>query len=280
MQQLQQPPVITFNLKERGREHTGIKRNFNIPRTIALINSPKCQERVRNRGMLGFLGHWPRIAFGMEPSEGGISQGKTQSIEPAVVTVLLRGHPDGTIEHKTEFLLESDTGKIAARAFAGKIGGFSSVIDHSVPEFYGFDWVNDPNFSTNRGYELTMDSAASGMTLSDIVAASYAERMQIMQRLLDVAEGNAGFALDTANRLFAENEDLLGMIASGHKAGHDLYVPAGSKDLAAKLLAESQQFLDSTHARSLEGLIDKPKDKPEPVDRDYEQLAGRFFNHV
>ena len=277
---MDQPPVITFNLKDRGREHTGVKRYFDIPRIVAAINSPKCQERVRNREMLGYLGHWPRNHFGAIPALGVIAAGNSFPLEPALVTVMLRAYPDGTIEHKTEFVLSNEMGKIAARAFAGKIGGFSSVIDHSVPEFYGFDWVNDPNFSTNRGYELTMDSAASGMTLSDIVAASYAERMQIMQRLLDVAEGNAGFALDTANRLFAENEDLLGMIASGHKAGHDLYVPGGSKDLAAQLLADSQQFLDSTHARSLEGLIDRPKEKAEPVDRDYQQLAGRFFNHV
>ena len=112
-------------------------------------------------------------------------------------------YPDGTIEHKTEFLLTNEMGKIAARAFAGKIGGFSSVIDHNVPEFYGFDWVNDPNFSTNRGYGLSMDSA-TGSQVS--VAAGHAEQMSLMRSLLDTAEGKIC-------KLLAENDELLNIIA-------------------------------------------------------------------
>ena len=200
---MDQPPVITFNLKDRGREHTGVKRNFDIPRIVAAINSPKCQERVRNREMLGYLGHWPRNHFGAIPALGVIAAGNSFPLEPALVTVMLRAYPDGTIEHKTEFLLTNEMGKIAARAFAGKIGGFSSVIDHNVPEFYGFDWVNDPNFSTNRGYGLSMDSA-TGSQVS--VAAGHAEQMSLMRSLLDTAEGKIC-------KLLAENDELLNIIA-------------------------------------------------------------------
>ncbi|OTG39415.1 hypothetical protein B7G60_14605, partial [Staphylococcus aureus] len=28
--------------------------------------------------------------------------------------------------------------------------------------FIGFDWVNEPNYSTNRGYSLALDSVSSG----------------------------------------------------------------------------------------------------------------------
>ena len=111
---MDQPPVITFNLKERGREHTGVKRNFDIPRIVAAINSPKCQERVRNREMLGYLGHWPRNHFGAIPALGVIAAGNSFPLEPALVTVMLRAYPDGTIEHKTEFLLNNEMGDFNA----------------------------------------------------------------------------------------------------------------------------------------------------------------------
>ena len=230
---MDQPPVITFNLKDRGREHTGVKRNFDIPRIVAAINSPKCQERVRNREMLGYLGHWPRNHFGAIPALGVIAAGNSFLLEPALVTVMLRAYPDGTIEHKTEFLLSNEMGRIAARAFAGKIGGFSSVIDNDIPEFYGFDWVSDPNFTTNRGYGLSMDSA-TGSQVS--VAAGHAEQMSLMRSLLDTAEGKIC-------KLLAENEELLNIAA----------IRQPEKRPTRKL------------STSAEG---------------YEQLAGRFFNHV
>jgi len=90
-----QTPLITYNLKERGRKHRGVERNFNIPKIVAAVNSPACQERVQNRDMIGFYGHWPRVKFGMNPAEGGIADGKAQAVEPALVTTHLVAHSDG-----------------------------------------------------------------------------------------------------------------------------------------------------------------------------------------
>ena len=80
---MQQPPKIRYNLKDRGRTHTGQARNFNIPKLVAAINSDECQERVEARDMIGYLGHWPRVKFGLEATEGGIAEGKAHVVEPA-----------------------------------------------------------------------------------------------------------------------------------------------------------------------------------------------------
>jgi hypothetical protein len=61
--------IITYNLKDRGRQYRGKERNFNIRSIVSAINGPACQERVKNRDMLGYYGHWPRIKFGMNPAE-------------------------------------------------------------------------------------------------------------------------------------------------------------------------------------------------------------------
>lgn len=273
---MQQPPVITYNLKERGREHRGVKRSFDIPAIVRAINSPKCQERVKTRGMLGFFGHWPRLRFGLEPAEGGIAEGKAQAIEPAVVTVMLKAHPDGTIEHQTEFL-DTSTGQLAARMYANRVGGFSSAIDVSRPEFFGFDWVNDPNYSTNRGYDLALDSVANGeMTFDDVLAAEYAEQTVGMNRLMEMMESNMQLALDTASRLGQENSDLLDMLSRKNAAARPDFVLV-SDDAAARLERDRRFFLDSSNL---------PSAKSPDVERrranegEYLQLVSRIVPHV
>ncbi|MGL5225268.1 MAG: hypothetical protein ACRC8Q_08135, partial [Aeromonas sp.] len=218
---MQQPPVITYNLNERGRSHRGTERHFDIPSIVAAINSPACQERVATRGMLGYLGHWPRIRFGMEPPEGGLFDGKAHAVEPAVVTVYLRAHPNGDIEHRTEFL-DTPPGAIAARMYANRVGGFSSAIDTQDPELYGFDWVNDPNYSTNRGYQLALDSAADGgLSFVDALMAEQQEQLDSQTALMAAMERNMELALDSAARLEQDNNELLELLASANRTASD-----------------------------------------------------------
>lgn len=270
---MQQPPVITYNLKERGREHRGVKRNFDIPAIVRAINSPACQERVRTRAMLGYYGHWPRLRFGLEPAEGGIAEGKAQSVEPAVVTVMLKAHPDGTIEHKTEFL-ETATGQLASRLYANRVGGFSSAIDTSKPEFFGFDWVNDPNYSTNRGYDLALDSVANGeMTLDDVLLAEYAEQTSGMNQLLALLESNMQLALDTTQRLTQENSDLLDMLSRKTQAQQS----AASGEQAVRLERDRRFFLDST---ALPTFRAPEQARTQANEGEYLQLVNRIIPHV
>lgn len=235
---MKQPPIITYNLKDRDRKYRGVERNFDIPAIVRAINSNECQERVHKRDMLGFLGHWVRIRFGLEPPEGGIINGKVEHIEPAIVTTHLKAYPNGDVEHKTEFL-DTKTGQIAARMYANRVGGFSSAIDENNPKFFGFDWVNDPNYSTNRGYSLVLDSVTSGqMTLDDIMVAEYQDQITAMSLLLERSEYREKLALDSAQQLSVENEELLSMLASGNNPVNKV----GSKAALNQFLADKTAF--------------------------------------
>jgi hypothetical protein len=167
--------VIKYNLKERGRQFRGFARkNLDYAAIATAINSPACQECVKNRDMLGYFGHWPRVKFGMVPQEGGIdyAKGKPFFVEPALVTTFLQADANGNIEHKAEFL-GTDSGQVAAKMFLSRVGGFSSAIDVIKPEFFGFDYVQEPNYTTNRGYAL---DDVRGMTPDDVDAASLYRR--------------------------------------------------------------------------------------------------------
>jgi hypothetical protein len=157
-------PLIRFNVGDRGRQHRGTDRNYDPATLAAVINSPEVQERVRNRDLQGYYGHWPRKVFGIEPGEGGVVGGRAVPLEPCVVTTVLRAMPDGTIEHQSEFL-DTAPGRVAARMYLSKRGGFSAVIrarvvgnrDYPI-SFHGFDYVCEPNYTTNRGFLDGVDS--------------------------------------------------------------------------------------------------------------------------
>lgn len=274
---MQQPPMITYNLKERGRKHRGVERNFDIPAIVASVNSPETQERVKTRGMLGYFGHWPRVRFGMEPPEGGLDGGKAHSIEPAVVTTHLKAHDDGTIEHQTEFL-DTATGQMAARMYSNRVGGFSTAIDPRKPELYGFDWVNDPNYSTNRGYDLVLDSVSSGeMTFDDVLCAEQNEQLDAMNRLFEMLEANTRMALDSASRFEGENRELLDMLSQrDDEQARSVLDSAGADEAKAQIERDRQHFLDSTALPRFQA----PEKEKQQEDHGYLQLKQRVIGHV
>lgn len=209
-------PLIRYNLKERGRKFTGKPRNFNIRAIADAINSPSCQEMVASRGMIGYYGHLPRVRYGMMPTEGGIEGGKYAPVEPAFVTTLLRADYDGNVEHRAEFL-DTSAGTLAAKLWASKVGGFSSAIDEIKPAFCGLDYVTNPNFLGNSFRGVVLDDAFSGnigeLSYDDIFAAEQDEHAQGMIMLLDSMAGERSLFNDTVERLQAENEQLLSMLA-------------------------------------------------------------------
>lgn len=267
-----QTKIITYNLQDRGRRYRGKDRNFNIRAIVDTINGPACQERVKNRDMQGYYGHWPRIKFGLNPAEGGLDGGKPALVEPALVTTLLRAHQDGTIEHQAEFL-GTDSGHVAAKLYASRTGGFSSAIDQNQPAFWGFDYVLEPNYSTNRGY--TLDDV-NDMTLDDIEAAIYDEQLRGVMRLLDSANDERDRASDVIERLSAENEQLLSLLAArGVSAGAALD-SVGISPLAISTSVIDRMRRDSAVFRSatLPAYVEPEQaDKPEQP-----PLYGRLLN--
>lgn len=214
--------IIRFNLAERGRTARGVERNFDTATAARLINSPAVQERVKHGDMIGYFGHWPRVKFGLNAAEGGIVGGKHVSVEPALRTVYLKAFPDGTVEHEEEFL-DTASGKIAARLYASKAGGFSSAIrapqvgSKAIPsEFHGFDYVLEPNYSTNRGYDVALDGV-EGDEVFDAVAEQQAilDQCSTMLDSMQSAFDQMAAALDRANE---ENAYYRSRLASEGKS--------------------------------------------------------------
>lgn len=252
-----QTELIRYNLAERGRTFSGKERNFDIPRVAAEINGPKAQERVKHRDMFGYYGHWPRIAFGMNPAEGGMVDGKVVKVEPALVTVHLQAFDDGTIEHQAEFL-DNEAGNVAWKLYKNKTGGFSSAIsEHRItgrPVFYGFDYVLEPNYSTNRGYELVLDSVG---TLDSVDAFNeYQGHVTGMAHLLDCVMSDRN-AMEEAYR------NALEALAGTHKSMRTLEV---ENEQLASMLTLGKNVLDSVGGVTMPMLV--PREKFSSLKRD------------
>ena len=212
---------ITYNVTDRGRKARGQDRNFDTVALAKLINGASVQEKVKHGDMLGFLGHWPRIKFGMEPAEGGVVDGKAVVMPTAVRTVELSAESDGTITHRTQFL-DTEHGEAAYRLFKSKAGGFSSAID-AVPGtspaitrgFYGFDYVYEPNFTQNRGHAVTLDCVSEDMAgLLDAVLLMAGEGDMEMRALFDSLHGQHLSALEAMEQLSRQNDWLINRLAS------------------------------------------------------------------
>lgn len=267
-----QTDIIRYNLRDRGRQFRGQPRNFNIKAVVASINSDACQEKVRNRDMIGFYGHWPRIKFGMCPREGGLEKGHAIFLEPAIVTTYLKAYPDGTIEHKEEFL-ETEAGKLVSKLYKSRVGGFSSAIGNGNMEFFGFDYVNEPNYTTNRGYAL---DSVEGMTMDEVEAAAYGETVHGIMMLIDSVENQVQIATQTVEGLRQENAQLVEMLAAKGIDPSSVYkdgMKIGRSDVA-----ETERFLDDVNSFRNAKALPVVKEPRKEVDLD--PVAMRMLNRL
>ena len=218
---------ITFNVRERGRSYVGSDRNYDMRALQALVMSGAVQERVKNRDLTGYYGHIIRMKFGIQPPEFVIVEGKTINIEPAVVTTFLEADGEGNITHETEFL-DTVPGAIAERLFNSRTGGFSSAI-FAVPRgpidvptiFAGFDYVFEPNFTTNRGYMLDSTGDMMAGLMLDAVTSEWNHSASAYKAIYDSLDRDHSMALQTIETLRLENEELMSLMVRAGRAGND-----------------------------------------------------------
>jgi len=266
---------ITYSLKDRGRVASGIPRQYkSIDAIVRAINSAECQERVKNRDMLGYWGHYPRQRFGMIPIEGGWVDGKAVRVEPAFVTVELSATKDGQVTHRAEFL-PTETGELVAKLNEGRVGGFSTAIDETLSPvlFAGMDYVGMPNFTGNRPY--TLDSGADYGD-SEYIAMVTAARL-VLDSGASMFMPADGLALNSAMKrisaLEAENAELLdalvrrGINKPTLDSGYSLGVHCQNAHAAA-LLNDAAMFGSAV--------------LPRPVDHDdiSHRLAGQGYQDM
>lgn len=150
--------AITYNLFDRGRQHTGIDRsNVDLNSMVDLINSAQVQEMVRTGQMIGYYGHQVRQRFGMIPPESVPINGKMVYLEPAHRTISIKADKNGDVTHQAEFF-DNRAGEFARQQYQAKVGGFSTAVNYlrdgvklKPSGFFGFDYVTQPNYATNIG---------------------------------------------------------------------------------------------------------------------------------
>lgn len=265
--------VITYNVAERGRKFRGTPRNFDARALDAVINSGAVQERVKHRDMWGYYGHWPRMLFGMNPGEGGVVSsgplaGKVVPLVPAFVTTAISSDGDGNLRHEAEFL-DNAHGRLAYRAMNNRVGGFSSAIDCrpqggvDVPVgFYGFDYVSEPNFSTNRGYALDGVMEDEGGMLLDSVVADQQSAVRVLDGLYTSLQGDYERMAQAMEHMQHVNADLVGMLASANPGK-----PVGEIVAAMDGATYSRPMAAARGSRLLELAREFPNMNLSPVER-------------
>lgn len=223
--------MITYNVHDRGRKARGVDRLFDTAALAALINGPEVQERVKLGDMLGYYGHWPRLAFGMATREVGLLDGKVVALPTALRTIHLSADEQGNISHQAEFL-DNAWGQEAAGHYQSEAGGFSSAIDvsprssPSIPtDFHGFDYVLEPNYTTNRGHRAMLDAVLTGeaqqgemLELLDAVLTDSTAQMKAKNAMFDTLHAQHMRALETLERVSRDNDLLIGRLARGGTA--------------------------------------------------------------
>ena len=158
---------ITYNLFERGRQHSGKNRaNVDMKEMINQINHPRVQEMIKSGTMYGYNGHEIRRRYGMFPPESVVIDGKVVYLEAAFRTIESYADKNGDVTHVAEFI-DNAAGEHARKQYLARVGGFSSAQDYRrsglglVPvNFYGYDYVTQPNYVTNVGDGQLFDGLA------------------------------------------------------------------------------------------------------------------------
>lgn len=224
-------PIIEFDLRDRGRIYCGAKRNFHIEQYRKVAHSGVVQERIKNRHLVGYMGHSIRERFGkgrynLEPPESTVIDGKVTPIPPATLTVFLEVTPEGVVRHQQEFL-DNYLGNEALEQYQAKVGGFSGVVpldpsrqDVDFPiDLLGFDYVTAPNYTHNRGYALDSAEGAEDeerrkaiAAMDDALYRAAATNAAQAQQLIEQV-GLTERTLAQMARIKAENEQLIAMMS-------------------------------------------------------------------
>lgn len=255
---------ITYNVNTRGRKVLGQDRNFELSALARLINGPAVQETVKHGDMLGYFGHWPRIKFGMATQEGGIDKetGKAVNLPLAVRTVELSADDQGNITHRTEFM-DTEAGAVALGLYNSKAGGFSSAIvpvagTHPIipKSFNGFDYVYQPNYTTNRGHKVILDSINPELAgMLDVLLDQAAQAEGEMAMLFDSLHTQHLTTLQAFEVISKENDWLIRRLSK--QSGVD---PAGILDSMNEVIE------DGGRLRASMGLPDYDRFKTAPLE--------------
>ncbi len=273
--------AITFNIKERGRLHTGQSRdNVDYQQWIDMLNSPATQEMIKTGSSLGYYGHQIRILWGLNPPETVPVGDKLLTISPAVRTIELSADQDGNVTHRQEFL-ETPEGEMAMRQYKARVGGFSQANDFKTvngivmpTEYCGSDYVLQPNYVTNIGDGALLDSVHGGTVkaaLEQSVVAMY-DGIFGTNYANHIADENLMRAINAENQLLIIQQQKQRRLELQRKKEENMLDSALCPTMDIdEYFKEGQMFDSANVVTSIEP--DENKEKAEPP-----RMLGGLFN--
>jgi hypothetical protein len=128
--------------------------------------------------------------------------------------------------------------------------------------FCGFDFVLEPNYSTNRGHKVVLDSVLTErdrmMMMLDSAVGESMDAAAAMGAIFDALQAQHERALKALERVQAENNDLLGRMARGRT---DPVLDAVRPMRAAK-----PDNYEAYRSMPLARLSELPRESPAPSD--------------
>ena len=256
----------TFNLFQHGRKYSGVQRNYILESAQKASLSPAVQERIELREAYGYLGHGRRqFARRMQLREFEpikLPDGSTIIVEniPACVTVDLKVEDNGDINF-TQEILDTDQGKAVTALFESKVGGWSWACDGkdggalgatTVTDFFGFDYVLQPGYPSNRGIlesaggaskeailesicEQGLDAERADELVQQWVASTFLHNEELLNRLENAAIYEDALRQDVARQLgeIGELSETLEKFENAEKLRTRLLKRAAEKSVIA-----------------------------------------------
>lgn len=272
---------LSYNLHDRGRKYNGADRsNVDFNEMIKLINSNQVQELAQTGSLYGYYGHSIRQRFGMRPPETVVVDGKTIHLEPAFKTIEIVAHKNGQVEHINEFL-DNDAGDYASRQYKAKAGGFSTAVNYKpygagkmMPVgFFGFDYVLQPNYTTNNGDGQLYDDIGLLLPVdadSDVIACfdsltdveSLPTERRIIATMLEREIVSLYDSIREKNELYERNEQALAVIAkSEHRKNLIEQRQKEQYKIMAGSISDFDSILESAKANASK-IVTEKKDSP------------------
>jgi hypothetical protein len=151
--------TITFDPFTHGHE-LGQARNYDPKKYKFMVENPKTQMHIKNGYAIGGYTHDIRNSNGTLKSTDEFGN----KIIPALKTLSMEWIPTGNgyglVRHKQR-IANNKIGKEIQELIKAGIGGFSSAHNLKTGDFFGFDYVALPNFTTNR--VIVDNSCKNGM---------------------------------------------------------------------------------------------------------------------
>jgi len=271
--------TITFNPFEHGH-FLGSPRNYDKIKYKNMVENKKTQIHIKNGYAIGYYGHDSR-----DPNKGYIPHERDKNgdvIYPCCKTLSMKWVEPNLVRH-TQRILSNEIGKEIQKLIKAGVGGFSSVHNLKTGDFYGFDYVISPNFTTNRVIvDNTCKNGMCGISTDSVFNSIDNEIRGNIKAYLDsigIDDNSILEAIYNLEKHTLTYQDNIKLLNEIEKQKREIYTKLDEVEYSKKKIQdELQNFIENKYKKlimqldSLGFVIDND-DKIKPTDK---TLKGLF----